>query len=318
MQEQSTQTTLQTSITAQVITVYCLCDDFLRAVGHRDDPQAKMTTAQVMTVALVAAALFDGNHDRSRRFLQEHGYIRGMLSKSRFNRRWHAIPEALWQQMLWLLGQAAKACNPEGVYAVDSVPIPVCDNIRRCRLYPCPKRAKGQGTDRGGAKAKGKARAKARAGDPHRGYCASKRRYYASKRRYYYGLKGHLLVTATGQPVEFVLTPAAAADIEGLRMLDLDLPAGATVAADAAYTDYAYEDLLRAQEGVDLLADRKCNSLRPHPAHRSYLCQQWRKRIETTFSTLTGWLGRRLHAVTPQGYERKVFLTVLAYAIVTG
>ncbi len=56
----------------------------------------------------------------------------------------------------------------------------------------------------------------------------------------------------------------------------------------------------------------------PAPAHLSYLCQHWRKRIETTFSTLTGWLGRRLHAVTPQGWEHKVFLTVLAYAILAG
>jgi len=30
---------------------------------------------------------------------------------------------------------------------------------------------------------------------------------------------------------------------------------------------------------------------------------------------VTEWLGRRLHAVTPEGWERKVFLTVVAYAI---
>ena len=296
MQEQNTQTS-QTSMTVQVIMIYCLCDDFLRAGGHKDDPQAKMTTAEVMTVALVAAVLFDGNQDRSRRYLKEHGYIKRMLSKSRFNRRWHAVPEALWRQMLWLLGEVAKCSNIEDIYAVDSVPIPVCDNIRirRCRLYPCPRKAKGKGN----------------ADDPYRGYCASKRRYY-------YGLKGHLLVTADGQPVEFLLTPASTSDIAGFRSLDLDLPAGAVVTADAAYTDYEYEDLLREREQITLLADRKCNSKRPHPAHLSYLCQHFRKRIETTFSTLTSWLGRRLHAVTPQGLERKVFLTVLAYAIVAG
>jgi len=78
--------------------------------------------------------------------------------------------------------------------------------------------------------------------------------------------------------VEFVLTPAATADIVGFRKLDLNLPAGATVTADAAYTDYDYEDLLREQEQVDLLADRKCNSKRPHPAYLGYLCHQYRKR----------------------------------------
>ncbi len=255
-----------------------------------------------------------------------------MLSKGQFNRRWHAVPETLWQEMLWqemlwLLGEAAKLTNDEGIYAVDSVPVPVCDNIRicRCRLYPCAKKQKKAGKDN----SKGKTKDKDKMDDPYRGYCASKKRYY-------YGLKGHLLVTASGQPVEFVLTPvefvltpvefvltpvefvltpAATGDIVGFRKLDLDLPEKATVVADAAYTDYEYENLLRDQEQVNLLADRKCNSLRPHPAHLSYLCQCYRKRIETTFSTVTEWLGRRLHAVTPQGWERKVFLTVVAYAI---
>ena len=95
--------------------------------------------------------------------------------------------------------------------------------------------------------------------------------------------------------MEFVLTPASTADIVGFRKLDLDLPADAFVMADAAYTDYDYEDLLREQEEITLLADRK--------------------RIETTFSTLTAWLGRRLHAVTPPGMGTQSLLTVLAYAL---
>ena len=53
--------------------MYCLCDDFLRAWGQKGAPQAKMTFAQVMTVALVAVTLFSGNQERSRCFLQQHG-----------------------------------------------------------------------------------------------------------------------------------------------------------------------------------------------------------------------------------------------------
>jgi hypothetical protein len=33
-----------------ITTIYCLCDDFLKAIGHRDDLQAVMSTAEVMTV----------------------------------------------------------------------------------------------------------------------------------------------------------------------------------------------------------------------------------------------------------------------------
>ncbi len=74
----------------QIITIYCLCDDFLCAWGHTDAPQAEMTTAQIvpvaqiMPVALVAAVLFGGNQERSWSFLQEHGYIQQTLSKGNF------------------------------------------------------------------------------------------------------------------------------------------------------------------------------------------------------------------------------------------
>lgn len=75
-----------------------------------------MSIAEVMTVALLAAARFGGNQETSRLFLKEHGDIKTMLSKSRFNRRLHAVPEALWQGLLWLLGQAAQHCDTQEAY----------------------------------------------------------------------------------------------------------------------------------------------------------------------------------------------------------
>ena len=130
----------------QIITIYCLCDDFLRAWGCKDAPQAKMSTAQVMTVSLVAVTLFSGNQERSRCFLKEHGYIKNMLSKGNFNRRLHEVPEAVWQALFQLLSDVHKQMNQNQEYAVDSLPVPVCDNIRiqRSRLYPCPQKAPAQ------------------------------------------------------------------------------------------------------------------------------------------------------------------------------
>src|SRR5678816_639530 len=106
----------------QIITIYCLCADFLVAYGHQEDPQAKMTTAEVMTVALVAATFFTGNQELSRCFLKEHGYIPTMLSKSRFNRRLHALPDTLWQALFALLAHIAIKTNPTQEYIVDSCP----------------------------------------------------------------------------------------------------------------------------------------------------------------------------------------------------
>ncbi|MCA1738254.1 MAG: hypothetical protein LC740_05315, partial [Actinobacteria bacterium] len=40
---------------------------------------------------LVACALFSGNLEASRSFLDEYGYVEKAISKSHFNRRLHAI-----------------------------------------------------------------------------------------------------------------------------------------------------------------------------------------------------------------------------------
>lgn len=38
----------------------------LKSFQHRDDPQAQMTDAEVMTPALVAALFFGGNYEKAR------------------------------------------------------------------------------------------------------------------------------------------------------------------------------------------------------------------------------------------------------------
>jgi hypothetical protein len=84
-----------------ITTIYCLCDDFLKAIGHRDDLQVTMSTAEVMTVPLVAATFFGANINKSCLFLHEYGYVKKMLGKSRLNRRIHAIEPRLWQVLWW-------------------------------------------------------------------------------------------------------------------------------------------------------------------------------------------------------------------------
>ena len=77
----------------KIITLYCFFDELLKALGHHDDPQARLSTAEVMTLATVAAELFTCNQQAALDFLSSHGYI-PLFSKSRLNRRLHAIPEA--------------------------------------------------------------------------------------------------------------------------------------------------------------------------------------------------------------------------------
>jgi hypothetical protein len=65
-----------------IITIYCLCEDFLKAMHRFDDPQVRLSTAEVMTVPLVAATFFGANIYKTCRFLHEYGYIGGLLRRN--------------------------------------------------------------------------------------------------------------------------------------------------------------------------------------------------------------------------------------------
>jgi hypothetical protein len=267
----------------QIITVYSLCEDLLKGLGIKEDPQVHMNNAEVMTVALTAALFFSGNFEKSRAFLSEGGYIQEMLSKSRLNRRLHAIPEEVWLSLFDLLAQVFKQTNPQQEYIVDSFPMPVCDNIRirRCKLYQT---------------------------EAYRGYIPSKRRYF-------YGLRVHLVISKTGEPVECMLAPGAWNDCRVLKDLHLDLPEGSTLYADKIYNDYAYEDLLQEAAGISLKPLRKKNSKRAVPPWVTALRKYVRKRVETTGSQITALFPKVIHAVTAKGFELKAMLFVLAFAI---
>lgn len=266
----------------QIILVFCLCDDLLKTMHHREDPQCQMSDAEVMTTALIAALQFSGNFEKARYALKALHYIPHMLSRSRFHRRLHRI-KAMFLTLFSMLAGIWKDLNTDAIYSLDSFPIPVCDNIRipRAKIYQ---------------------------GNHYRGYIPSKKRYF-------YGVKVHLLVTATGQPVEFFLTPASCGDVEALEWFDFDLPPGSVIYADRAYNDYQVEDELRESAQLYLLPMRKKNSTRPFPPYIRFLQHYYRKRAETAASLIERLLPKSIHAVTPEGFELKVVLFVLAFSI---
>jgi len=271
---------------------------------RRDDPQARLSTAEVMTIPLVAATFFGGNVDKTRRFLYEYGYMKKMISKSRLNRRIHRIETTLWAVLFELLARVFIERNdPEfQTYAVDSLPVPVCDNIRirRCRIYPLEIEEGHDGGDQ-------EARPPERKNKSFRGYIASKRRYF-------YGLRVHLVVTGAGEPVEFALAAGSEVDVTVFKELNLDLPEGSIICADKAYTDYEYEDLLK-EAGLHLKAQRKKRSKRPMAAWEEFVGKPIRQYIETVFSRLSGLFSRKIHAVTPRGFELKIVWFLLAFSI---
>jgi hypothetical protein len=230
-----------------------------------------MTNAEVMTVALTAARFFGGHFETSRQFLQEHGYIPDMWRKSRLNRRLHAIGESVWQRLFSLLAEVFKQPNAEHEYVLDSLPVPVGDNIRISR-------------------------SKIDVGEAYRGYIASKRRYFD-------GLRVHMIITTTGQPVEFLLAPGASHDAKIRKQFAFDLPVNAVGKGDKAYNDYGYEELLHEAAGILLRPLRKQHSKRPFAPWIRFWQERVRKRVETTFRLMTQGFPKAIHAVTATGFE---------------
>jgi hypothetical protein len=84
--------------------------------------------------------------------------------------------------------------------------------------------------------------------------------------------------------------------------------------ADKGYTDYHYEDLLE-EIGLRLKAQRKKRSKRPMPAWEEFLSKPTRQYIETVFGKVNALFSRKIHAVTPKGFELKIVCFLLAFSI---
>jgi hypothetical protein len=264
----------------RIVAIYCLTEDILRGLNHYEDPQCRMSDAEIITTAVTAMMFFGGNFEKARAMLRSPAYIPDMISKSRFCRRLHRIRNLFYAVSVFFSG-IRKNLNTDSVYLIDSFPVSVCDNIRirRSRIYK---------------------------GEKYRGY-------NASKRRYFYGLKVHMLCTGKGEPVEFFFTPGSVNDAEGLKLFNFNLPENSTVYGDKAYNNYEIEDLLRETGKILLMPVRKKNMKRQYPPYTEYLLKKARKYAETANSLITNMFPKSIHAVTSAGFELKIFLFILAY-----
>jgi len=121
--------------TEHIIGIYVVIDDTMRALGHASHPLAGVSDAEVLTVAVVAAAFFGNHHARALAVPRATGYLCGARSPARFSRRLHALAD--WLALLLDVrgdlcahGQAA-ICD----VVIDRRPVPVCKRVRarRCR-----------------------------------------------------------------------------------------------------------------------------------------------------------------------------------------
>lgn len=266
----------------EIIAIYCLLDDYILSIKHQDWPNAKLSTAEVMLINVIGMRFFYGNTDTARKFLIEHKYIHNTLSKSALNRRIHKIPVQWWEEILEFMQRVRNYGKLPLEYIVDSFPISVCRNIRirNCRIYQ---------------------------GEEFRGY-------NFSKREWFYGLKVTVVASRDGCPLRVILCPGSEHDSVPFKLMDRNLPEGSEVYEDSAYLDYEHQDMLEKCEKIRLIAQPKSNSLRPIGLHDYVNLKHIRKFIEGAFGVISRLLPRKIHAVTPEGFEIKVLGFLIAAA----
>jgi len=259
-----------------VITVFVVFDDLTQALLGKVKYNPKMTPAEIMTVAVVAARYFNNNLERALLVMGETGYIpqQRCLSISRFNRQLHQYAD-----VLDFCVEALMAVAREGVaFIIDSLPVPVC---KRKRAWRCRK-------VRG------------------REYCG----YCAAKDEKFFGWRLHLICTPEGIPVSFTMLPAGFHDLTPLYEVTVELPEGAALFGDKGYNSAKDEQWL-AKDGLRLIPIRKTN-MTPHEWADEYDLPRYRKGIETVNSQLESMGLQRLRARTNAGFDIKVHASLLA------
>ncbi len=236
----------------------------------------------MMTFGIMSATLFRCDYKRTHLISRTHHYFQNILTYSQLVRRVHQVPDDAWT-MVFLALQVFLRDKTKEYFIVDSFPLKTYENHKsfRARIF---------------------------SGKSYHGFTASKKQYF-------FGIKVHMVVDVDGVPVEFAFSPGSVSDIKQLKTFDLELPRGAILLGDRAYTGYKFEDSLLELEKIQLLPKRRGNLRRQHSREDEYLLYLHRNRIESVFSSITSRMPRHIKVTTERGFYFKVTFFILAYML---
>ena len=260
-----------------IVTAYCIISESLDKFGHQSHKLARLSDAEILTVAVVAARFFNSHQERALCLMIKTGYIRP-LSASRYNRRLHALADVLEGVLDILAGLYSQG----EVFVIDSVPAPVCKRVRARRYR----------------KLRGKV------------YCG----YCAAKKEKFFGWRLHLICDVRGVPVSYSLLEASYHDLTPLHELSFVLPREAILYGDKGYISAHDTASLAADTGVVLVTPKRKNMKEENTLSELFGLQRYRKRIETVNSQLESMGVQRLRARTNKGFFIKVSAALFALA----
>ena len=248
---------------------------------HKD--KAILSDSEIVTLAVLGDILSTGSENAWIAYVRKNwsDLFPRMCERSRFNRLRRQLYAVISQIRIALGAQLDGTMDPLRI--IDSLPLPVCV-FGRARYV---KAFKGE--------------------NAQYGYCASKKETY-------FGYKIHALCTANGYITDFLLTPASTDDRDAVWELLDTYQHHLTLIGDKGYMGAAFAENLQTEKGVVLLTLKRRNTKHPAPSSLNRAVFHIRRRIETSFSQLTGQFNMtRVYAKTLWGLTARLQSKILAY-----
>jgi len=260
-----------------IITIFCLVDDILKAMDINDDNRAKICNAEVLTIGYMAVRYFHGN------YYSAHQFFMSMrpsypIDYSRFIRRLnnlHYVIDYTFQLLSEVFYKTAKS----DIYSVDSFPVEVCkiERSQSCNIYN-HKDMKG---------------------------------FNSSKKRWFYGFKVHMVVTTDKEPVHCYISYANEHDAIAAKKYLPAMKVNTTVIGDKGYVSKKLKAFLD-KLGINLNAIQRSNMGKDKDY---FMKRKLRKKVETVFSIITGRFGNVIKATSIDGFLTKLKLFITAYSM---
>ena len=251
---------------------------------YRNPP--KMTDIEVIALALAAESLgIDSENLLFSKLRKEYSAdFPRLIDRCNFNRRRRRLQDDI-SRVAEFVSKAVG--NDSKQFIIDSIPVPICQNVRIPRAKICREDPRIQ---------------------PARGF-------HASHKHYFFGFKMQLVLTRKGIPVAMGFTPGNVHDTAFLDCLsDVELH-DCELIGDKGYLSTPRQTTLFEHDRIRLITPLRANMKRKatlwNPAYR---CT--RKRIETLFSQLCDhMLIKRNYAKTLNGLFARMCSKISSVAV---
>lgn len=270
-----------------ITVTFVIIDDFYHKVtpahikNRRNIDKAIMSDSEIITLSLVGELLSIDSEKSWLSFCTRNlkDLFPEFCTRTRFHRTrksLYKVMEQIRQEITWFLRYTY-----EQYRIIDSMPIPVCE-FGRAHFH--------------------------RAFKPEAAYGRC-----VSKKETYYGFKLHSLTALDGYLTDFILTPANIDD----RAAALDLTSSlspVTIIGDKGYIGDRFISELKSETKINLIAMKRKKTANQFSKEFRQTIFKARRRIETTFSQLSGQLNiQRVLAKSMWGLVTRITNKILAH-----